>query len=171
MIGRRVDVVLIKLGAVVILIMTLQGIAGYAGFFKDMAESGIFIVGSVILQFVIPLCIATALWFYPATLAGDASSEGEHPASETGLIVVGVTLVGLYVLVFGIIDLAYWESLRIIEKQYADPVYGTYEPSISMTVGRVTCVLQVAIGSALLLGKHRIADLLKRAKKAGVDTQ
>ena len=171
MIGRRVDVVLVKLGAVVILIMTLQGIAGYAGFYGDMAESGMFFVGSVILQFVIPLCVAAALWFFPATLVGDVSSEGEHPASEIGLIVVGVTLVGLYVLVVGIIDLAYWEALRIIEKQYADPVYNTYEPSISMTVGRVTCVLQIAIGIGLLLGKRGIARLLKGARKAGVETQ
>ena len=81
------------------------------------------------------------------------------------LWVLGVSLIGLYALVFGVIDLLFVESLRFAERGFAEssnlPDYGASPQSI---VGRVTNITQILIGLALILGRRRIAGFLRNVR-------
>lgn len=168
--GRRIDVVLVKLCAVVILVISMQSLAGYVGYFASSGENSFVLVGSLLLNFGIPTLIAAALWFFPATVIGDTSSRLESSPEDADLALLAVTLIGLYTLVFGIIDLSYYESIRLYEREMADPNnYGTYSSLPSTTAGRISCVIQIIIGLVLLVGKRSIVQFLKGARKAGVD--
>ena len=113
--GRRIDVVLVKLCAIVIVVMSLQSLTGYIGYYVSSPEIAFNLIGSVLLSSGIPILLAATIWFFPATVIGNVSSDSDAIPPETDLSVLAVTLVGLYILLFGIIDLAYYESLRVYE--------------------------------------------------------
>lgn len=83
-------------------------------------------------------------------------------------MVIAVTLIGLYVLIFGIIDLVYYESVRIAQRELVDPDrLGYYSPSPDVVAGRITNIVQIAIGFLLLAGKRGIARLITVARGRG----
>ncbi len=113
------------------------------------------------------MIIAVALWFFPVTIIGPTSSDSNDDITGPDWVLLSVTLVGLYVLIFGAIDLAYYESFRVAEQRALDPNQpGIYSPSPETVAGRITNIVQIVIGLVLLAGKGSITRLIKSAKSA-----
>jgi hypothetical protein len=167
MVGKRVDIVLVKLCAVIIVVITMQSLTGFVVFYVNTPEANFIAISAFFFNFVGPMLIAVALWFFPATVVGQVSNDSNDTASDPDWVLISVTLVGLYVFVFGVIDLVYYESFNIAEQQASDAdQFGAYSPSPEKFAGRITTIVQILIGIVLLAGKHRIARLIKVAKSA-----
>ena len=169
MIGSRIDIVLVKLCAVFIVVFSLQGLTSYASYFVAGEDTLRITLIAFFFVFAIPFSIAALLWFFPATIVGieplDVQERRDEPARATYGILVGVTLVGLYTLVFGIIDLFHYEAVRVAEASYLGiEGTGTYEPTPDTAAGRYTNILQVLLGIILLLGRNGIARALAKVR-------
>ena len=165
MAGKRIDIVLVKLCAVLIVVFTMQDLTRYLAYYVNTPQAGFVVFITVLLSIGLPMFIALLLWSFPATIIGPVSSEGDDAVSETDWVVVAVTLIGLYVLIFGVIDLTHYETFRIAERDLVDPDrLGFYEPSPDSVAGRVTNILQIGIGFVLLAGKRGIARLIRAAR-------
>lgn len=165
MAGKRIDVVLVKLCAIVIVVLTMQSLTGFVAFYVNTQEAYVIATVAFFLNFVMPMLIAVALWVFPATIIGPVSGDGNDAASGPDWVLLSVTLIGLYVLVFGVIDLGYYESFRVAEQEAFDPDHlGIYTPSPETIAGRITNIIQIVIGLILLAGKRRIAQLITAAK-------
>lgn len=165
MAGKRVDVVLVKLCAVIIVVITMQSLTGFVAFYVNTPEANFIAVTAFFLNFVLPVLLAAALWFFPATIIGSTSNASNDTTSGPDWVLLSVTLIGLYVLVFGVVDLGYYESFRVAEQQALDPDrLGIYTPSSETIAGRITNIIQIIIGLMLLAGKRRIAHLIRAAK-------
>ena len=163
--GRRIDVVLVKLCAVVIVVLAMQGLTGYVAFYVNIAEVNFVAVTASLLNFVLPIAIAGILWFFPATVVGDISGDAQVIESGVDIVLLAITLIGLYTLVFGVIDLVYFESFRVAERSIVDPnQVGIYSPSPDTVAGRITNIVQIIIGAALLVGRKAIAQILLRVR-------
>jgi hypothetical protein len=168
----HMDVVLVKLSAVIIVVMSLQSLTSYIGYIGTDTVPRFVTVAAFLFNFGIPVLIALLLWFFPATVIGlkvngELGAEG-GPHVYEGYLLIAVTLVGLYALVFGIIDLLYYESLRLAEKQYLNAdIMGIYRASPETVAGRYTNVAQIILGIFLLLGRGRVAMLLKTVRTTG----
>jgi hypothetical protein len=164
MIGKRLDIVLVKLCAVIIVVLALQNAAGFVSFYVDAPEARFSAITAFVLNFILPMMIATTLWFFPATIIGSVSDKSSGGSIGPDWVVASVTLIGLYVLVFGVIDLAFYETFWVAEKMALDPDdLGIYELSPETIAGRVTNIVQIVIGLILLVGKRRIAGLVRPA--------
>ena len=167
MTGKRVDVVLVKLCAVIIVVLSLRTFSEFAAFYVHTPDADFIAVTAFLLNFALPILIAVALWFFPATIIGRVSDDTSVLGSGVDVVLLSVTLIGLYVLVFGVIDLAYFESFRIAEQEALDPNrIGIYKPSPDTIAGRVTNIIQIVIGVVLLIGRRRIARLIGGPKAA-----
>ena len=165
MAGKRIDVVLVKLCAVIIVVITMQSLTGFVAFYVNTPEANFVAVSAFFLNFILPMLIAVALWFFPATIIGPTSGERNDASTGPDWALLSVTLIGLYVLVFGVIDLVYYESFRAAEQKAFDPDgLGIYEPSPDTIAGRITNIVQIVIGLGLLAGKRGIARFIKSAK-------
>ena len=171
----RIDIVFVKLGAVFIVVYSLQSLAYYVSFLMG-AEEYIYIAAVVFcLVFILPAALSWALWKFPATITGAFYERSESPdnddaQSQTALL-IGVTLIGLYTLVFGIIDLVYFEAHRYAELQLAKDANFPEYPILPQTVaGRVTNIVQVILGGVLIYGRSGISTFLRQVRTAGIKT-
>jgi len=168
----RMDLVLVKMSAVIIVVLSLQSLTGYIGYLGTSDASWPYATAAFFLNFGIPLLIAGLLWFFPATIIGlkesaELQTEKDLQIGEAYLL-IGITLLGLYAFVFGIVDLLYYESLRFAEKRYLDAeIMGIYRASPETDAGRFTNLVQIVLGLLLLVGRRTIAHLLNRARTAG----
>ena len=172
---KRIDIVLVKLGAVFIVVYALQSLSYYISFLMG-AEEYISIAAVVFcLVFILPATFSWALWRFPATITGALYDKSESPdesdgASQSALL-IGVTLIGLYTLVFGIIDLVYFEAHRYAELQLAKDANFPDYPILPETVaGRITNIVQVVLGGILIYGRNGISVLLRQVRTAGIST-
>ena len=171
----RIDIVLVKLGAVFIVVYALQNLAYYISFLMG-AEEYIQIAAVVFcLVFLLPAAFSWTLWKFPATITGalydKAESPGESDAASQSTLLIGVTLIGLYTLVFGIIDLVYFEAHRYAELQLAKDANFPEYPILPQTVaGRMTNIVQVILGGILIYGRNGISVLLRQVRTAGIKT-
>ena len=166
----RLDAVLVKLAAVFIAVWALRNLADYAYFFVGGDSLAPFYFG-VALILALPVFVAFVLWKFPNLVIGSfAPLNQETPGkaiTADELLLIGVSLLGLYTLVFGIIDLLFFEAIRFGERAMARAA--DYEiPLTPQTIsGRITNVVQILFGVGLLAGRHGIASFIRRARTAG----
>lgn len=170
----RVEVVLVKLCAAVIVVLTLQSLTYYAAYFMAGEQALGITLLAFFLVFAIPIGMAAILWYFPATVVGTSLGGSEFNESELAssrsAIFIGVTLVGLYTFVFGLIDLFYYEAVRLGEVAYfGSGDYGSYQPTPDTMAGRYTNILQVALGVLILLGRRGLSELLSRVRGRRAD--
>ena len=176
MTNNRVDITLVKLGAVLIVVLTLRNFADYAFYFtgNPFGEGGLVytLIAGLILQLVIPLSIAGALWRYPNLITGSLAPHepigADSAMSAENLLLVGVSLIGLYTLVFGVIDLLYFEAYRMGEaKLFEEAEYPEIPVSPQSLAGRITNIVQILFGAALLFGRRGLTDMIMKVRTAG----
>jgi hypothetical protein len=171
----RIDLVLVKLGAIFIIVYALQNLANYMTFIMGGGEYMLTAVFEFFLIFAIPALISWALWRFPRSIVGSLYSGNDkalESSEDTGhILLVGISLLGVYTLVFGIIDLVFFEAHRFAEYRLSD--YADYldYPILPQTVaGRITNIVQIVVGIVLIYGRNGIATFLRQVRKAGVKT-
>ncbi len=154
-----------KLCAVIIAVMAMQELTRNVVFYVNTPEASLIATMALFMNFLLPMLIVFVLWFFPATIIGPVSTEGPEDTPGPDWALIAVTLVGLYVLIFGVIDLVYFEAVRIAERAFVDPErVGIYSPSPDVVAGRITNIIQIVIGFVLLAGKRGIARLITVAR-------
>lgn len=169
----RIDLVLVKLGAIFIIVYALQNLAYYMSFIMGSDEYVLIAAFVFCLVFAFPGMISWTLWRFPATVVGSLyggdEETSEVPEGTDRALLIGVTLLGVYTLAFGIIDLAYFEAHRFAEYRLSDYAEYSDYPILPQTVaGRISNIVQIVIGIVLTYGRHGIVSFLNRMRIAGV---
>lgn len=140
------------------------------------AEEYVYVAAVVFcLVLVLPAAFSWALWKFPATITGALYDRSESPsesdANSPKALLIGVTLIGLYTLVFGIIDLVYFEAHRYAELQLAKDANFPEYPILPQTVaGRATNIVQIILGGILIYGRNGITTFLRQVRTTGIKT-
>lgn len=169
---RQIAVVLVKLGAIFFVIYSLQNVSyllGYVGASADYIKVAAL---SFLLIGLIPWLIAAALWKFPNHVVSQLSETEEGENVEVSdlnhPLLIGVSLIGVYAVTFGIIDLMYYEAMRLTSMDLARQ-YGSENPTVSLDIiaGRYTNILQIVLGALLIVGRQTISSFLIRVRRAG----
>ena len=168
---KRIDVVVVKIGAVIIVMLALQHLSSYLNWMATSSEWPAATFAIIAFSFILPVIMAAILWFFPATIVGTLSQvkeSAESPVYSPELILmIGISLIGLFVLVSGVLDIIFWESTwQIVQQSEArnDPV------SPQKLASRVTNIARLLIGFGLLFGRRAIADWIYAIRFAGIRT-
>ena len=177
----QVAAVLVRLTAVIIVVLALQSLVSYPIAFVTQREILLHLVISMALLFLVPIGIAASLWFFPMTVMRaerfEDQSIGGNQISAEMVLSVGITLIAIYSLSFGLIDLAYFEayhlrSSAIMGQHDSDLMDISQRIMLSPEVfaGRISCALQIVFGIFLLLGRNSIMRVVKKLKYDGIST-
>lgn len=176
--SNKVGAILVRLGSIAILLSAVYYLVqNYSSYYVEglstRAKFGMFA-----LSFILPVIIAAIIWKFPATVFGKVAPEAQDleikGMEAEGMMVIGTALLGLYVSVFGLLDVLYWESVSIWEKSLVD-FYDSdpYQSSPGIVAARIASIAQVALGVALILGRkgivHSILKIRGRATNSEPD--
>jgi len=154
MIARNIGVVLVRLFCVYLAITAIQALAfviptfvefGYrGGDIQDLLTSAS--LWLMLTSILLPAICAFWLWrnadfVIPEDMVDDGAS-----ATASEIMLIGVSLLGLYLLVWGLIGLV----------------------RVQRTSEWLPVLAQIVIAIPLLLGRRRLAALLLKAKRAGI---
>ena len=166
---RRIDVVVVKIGAVIIVTLALQHLSSYLSWMAVTSEWPAAVFAVITLSFFLPVIMASILWFFPTTIVGTLSQTREPTEPPTYspelILMIGISLIGLFMLVSGLLDIIFWESTwQIIQQSEArnDPV------SPQTLASRITNIARLLFGFGLLFGRRKIADWIYGIRRAGV---
>ena len=165
----RTDVVLVKLGAVLIVVTAVGNFQTYLSLI--MGEPWWVPTALLALLFAValPVAIAFAFWKFPNTVVGALEAKSDMETSQVvtpgELLLIGVSLIGLYTLVFGLIDLVHTETLRATFLRHLR-MTNQSEMNISFEADaeRYAGLARVLIGFVLIAGRHKIAGMLHGRK-------
>lgn len=165
---KRIDVVVVKIGAVIIVMLSLQHLSSYMNWMAVSSEWPAAVFAIIALSFILPVIMAAILWFFPATIVGTLSKiekPAESPVYSPELILmIGLSLIGLFVMISGLLDIIFWESTWQIVQQSESrdaPV------SPQTLASRVTNFVRLLFGFGLLFGRRKIADWIYGIRYAG----
>ena len=122
-------------------------------------------VGSVtfwigLTSIALPAACAWWLWRNAERVVPDGTVDHKAASSASDLMLVGVSLIGLYLLVWGLINFVRVEAGMAMNENL---------PNDSAFLNRLPYLTQMLVAIPLLLGRRRLADLLVRAKFAGTN--
>jgi hypothetical protein len=151
----QLAIVLVRLGAVWIVVTTIQ-YAGNAITFFEGTNNVI-----VVVTHLFPLVIGALVWLFPAHVARSVASDDSRaiPGSDKlaqKLFGLGVALLGLYLLVYGILDGIYF-ALHAIWEQDALGMNTN-----DARAGLIVSAIQIPLGIALILGRRGLLRLFYR---------
>ena len=167
----RTDIVLVKLGAAFIVVTALGNFQHYVAII--LAKP--WWISTAIIAFffavIIPLLIALVFWKFPNTVVGslytnDKVDEDQSVATD-GIYLVGVTLLGLYTLVFGFVELVHTETLRYSFGLHLDKMHLPPAVSPDTEARRIAGIVRIVIGIVLIVGRLAIVRLLQRVRTTG----
>ncbi len=122
-------------------------------------------VGSVtfwigLTSIALPAVCAWWLWRNAERVVPDGTAVDKADSNASDLMLVGVSLIGLYLLVWGVINFVRVEAGMAMNDRFLKD---------SAILQRVPYITQILIAIPMLLGRRRLADLLIRAKFAGTN--
>ncbi len=169
---QHIGAVIVRLAAVFIVVTTLQKLPFTVGSLATLDDFSRIVAVSFALNALIPFAIAWLLWKFPHTVAGGepGATDFANDAEATGAVLMqtGIALLGLYALTFGVIEIAFFESQRIVAARVAEQSGYGAEGADPFFIGqRVSYLLQVVVGLALILGRETVAGWLAFLKTAG----
>ncbi len=175
MITHSIGVVLVKLGSVLIVVVALQSLSSFSSYFLHFKGASSILVLTLVFNFLIPVAIAAGLWFFPETLLSTVhESDSEWSQSEKithSLLSVGLFLIGVYITVYGVLNLLNYEVLRLAENAVAQAkIYEPVGNFPAVNAGRLTNAVQIIFGFALLAGRRGLSRLFYKVRYGGVDT-
>ena len=163
--GERIGVILIRLGAVFLVARSLQSLTFIP---LSLFSNGQFQWQGLIAMVPmvgVPVLVAILLWQLPSTILGKLppAEQTDDRIDYDALMFVGVSLIGLYVLVFGLLELSLAVYSHAMLTEYGsrpgihEQIYHRYFSGI----------VQTGFGIALVLGRRGITRLMSRARRAG----
>ncbi len=175
----QVAAVLVRLTSVIIVVLALQSLVNYPIAFVTQKEIFLHLVVTMAFLVLVPCGIAAMLWFFPMTVIRaerfEAQSTSAEKVSANLLLSVGIALIAIYSIAFGIIDLAYFEAYHIrsniiLDRQDSDLMGLSDRIRLSPEVfaGRISSTLQIVFGIVLLFGRRSVMRVVKKLKFGGV---
>ena len=170
---QNIGATLVKLAAVFIVILTIEKLPVVIGMLTALDRYSWVVAFFIGINAVLPFVIAWALWKFPHTVAGSGASPVEPvpdvDRTASAVLQTGIMLLGLYALLFGVIDMAFIESQRVAQSMMEDQYGGKTGAMDPYFLGqRLSYALQVLLGLALILRRGTIARWLASLKTAGI---
>ncbi len=147
------------MGAVLVVTSAFHGLGFMiAPLFGGSADLEFFLMFA--LMTVVPLVAASFLWVYADRISHipyapqRPSTVGDFELEE--LLSVGIQLIGIYVLVFGVISMARTEALALAQSSMVEDYDSLRDNVMAHTIGnRVSYVVQIVLGYVVVkLGKR-----------------
>lgn len=166
-----VSFVLVRLAAIFLFVRGVQGLSTYSIYLSDYSTLPSFGVATLVFGVALPISIAYLLWQYPEKITGAEVTEphSSGPIRAEQLLLIGVSLLGMYLLVYGLLDLLRVESLETARLRIAAETglpAAVSEPQLR--VDRIIYGVQMLLGGAMVIGRRRMSELLLKAKYAAV---
>ena len=166
-----VSFVLVRLAAVFLFVRGVQGLASFSYLLTGDGQLAALAIVTLIFGVFLPAGISIVMWQHPEKVIGaqmvPAKSEG--PISAIQILMIGISLLGLYSLVYGIVDLLRIEAEQMSLAHFASSMNLPNEAADTRTItNRVAYGAQIAIGLCLILGRNGLSWLLVKAKYGGI---
>ena len=163
--ARSTGVVLVRLFSIYLAITAIQTLSYVlpALFNFSLRGNVLELFGSITIWLLLtnqllPAICAVFLWRNADRIVPVGKPNSNVSITAKEIMVIGVSLLGLYLLIFGIISLARVElALTRLE---------TLDVSARISQ-RIQYMVEIAISVPLLLGRNRLSELLMKAKNAG----
>ena len=151
-----------RLFSIYLLISLIKHVPGAAQLISQDHGAGLVIFYAVAL--IIGLLVCALLWFFPLTVARKLLPVMHEPRSEQSLdssaaMSVGLTLIGVWVMAYALVDATYWLTLLVRTRQL-DTAYFEWTPD--QIAGMVATVIEVFIATWLIFGNVGIKRLIYR---------
>lgn len=167
MTARNIGVVLIRLFCIYLMITALQSLSYVVpSLFEFGSRSGVLeLLASISLwltvtTILLPAVCAFWLWRNTDHVLPREMVEEQLSAKASEIMLIGVSLLGLYLLVWGVINL-----VRVEASMAGVDSIAAYA-KISQ---RVPYIAQILIAIPLLMGRRRLSEFLLKAKFAGTE--
>ena len=159
MTGHKLGIVLVRLFSIYLAINTLQNFFYYLPamiFTPDnwLSIASVLAVAAVLL----PAALALWIWRRAETLVPEQGISEKSPISAEQLMLIGVSLLGLYFFVWGVVYLVRTES-NLASTEHLD--------ASTKWAQRAPYLIQILIATPMLLGRRRLAEMLLKIKYAG----
>lgn len=163
--ARSTGVVLVRLFSIYLAITAIQTLSYVLPALFNFSIRGdvLELLGSITVWLLLtnqllPAICAVLLWRNADWVVPVGRPDSNVSITAEEIMIIGVSLLGLYLLIFGIISLAQVE-LALTELETLDVRAKTSQ--------RIQYIAEIAISVPLLLGRNRLAQLLMKAKFAG----
>lgn len=163
--ARSTGVVLVRLFSIYLAITAIQTLSYVLPALFDFGIRGDVwdLLGSIstwlLLTYqLLPAICAVWLWRNAERVVPRGSPDNNASLNAEEIMLIGVSLLGLYLLIFGII------SLARVELAFTEPETLDARARFSQ---RIQYIVEIAVSVPLLLGRYRISQLLMKAKYAG----
>jgi len=164
---KSLFIVALRIGAIFIVVDVIRKFPFY---YESHLLDGVLQLTSFLGQLVIPsallLCFAALVWFYPdfllkkVFLKKDVLEEGNIEVSELGALLI--SLLGLYILIYAIVDIVYFITyFNVVDDKLGD----VFKPTPRDQAQMVATIAEIVLGFVLLFGSKFFTFILLRIQK------
>jgi hypothetical protein len=149
MVISKIAIVLVRLGAVWVVISTIQYASSFFQYGYAASRAAIFVA------LLIPLLVAGLMWMFPAHVARLEASELSASADSTvkdasHFLAVGIALIGLFLVANGFVDVFYWAVLVSWELGEVNML------SPETRAGVIATAIEIPVGFLLIAGRSGV---------------
>lgn len=168
----RIGIVLCRVAAAVLIVQTIRSL-GYTipALFNGLGEFGADVLLFLVMTFV-PGLAAIGLWIFAeriCALPGRVASESEAiPSRSIDFLLIGTSLIGLYLVISGLLDGVNIEVTHWYKSDLGDEYKAMLDKERARIIGyRASYIAQIILGAAMIVGKAQVSRFLLRARSAG----
>ena len=166
-----ISFVLVRLAAVFLFVRAVQGLSTFSYMLTGDAKIATFAVVTVVFMVILPAAVAIILWIHPEKVTGAQQTDGKQEGSISAeqILMIGVSLLGVYLAIYGVVDLFRIEANQVLQQQLVEQSNWPNEAhSRAIIIERVGYGIQIAVGTLLILGRSGLSRLLLKAKYGGL---
>ncbi len=173
MIATRIGIVLCRVAAAVLVVQAIRSLGYTIPALLDNFDGFDADVWLFMLMTFIPGLAAIGLWIFAnriCALPNSLEADGESgPLRNIDILLVGTSLIGVYLLISGIIygvnvEVSAWMISGLYEEH---PIHLDQQQLARAAASRASYVIEIVIGIALIFGRDQISRILSRARYAG----
>lgn len=160
----REDVVAVavRLFSIFLVLGALRQLPGTIALFSLDMDRGL--VALTLLLLLLGALVGVLLWFFPLSVARRLLPVMREPRSEQSMdarvaLTVGLTLIGVWVLAYALVDVAYWLTL-FVRTRHPGAVY--FEWSHEQVANVVATLVELLVAIWLIFGASGIRRLVHR---------
>ncbi len=177
MLAKQIGIVICRIAAVVLILQVVRSMGiVLPGYFQGYGHIGLSDMLTLFVTFT-PGFVAVVLWIFAERIStgpgGGGESVAEQRMSETDIIGVGTLIIGLYVVVmafFSVVstELAVYTLRDMFERNQGNELtFDIGRELARLNAARITNVVELVVGMALIVGRGSIARFLAKARRAG----
>ena len=166
--AQSVGIVVVRLFCIYLIVTAIQSLSYVVPelfSFGTRSLSAEAVLGSVALwlgvsTIAIPALCAWWLWRNAQRVLPDATDSQASAGNASDLMLVGISLLGLYLLVWGMMNFVRIEAGLAMNERF---------PKDSALLQRIPYIVQILAAVPMLVGRHKLTELLIKAKFAGTN--